>query len=281
MQHPHLNLSHLHLLLRAGLAGALAWAGFASAAPGDAAAPVLRHPSGGWTYQGLVDDPDKVGYAYPNNLIDRGGQRRRTLIEGDLKRSARAGKRLPTLVANGNAMPLYTDEAGHYARPYAFGPGSNGVEVRDSAGRTLRRAQFFEANRGTASARVRVILSWDDPQAELDLHVITPDGQHAFFGRPVLTNGGGLDVDSVDGAGPEMFSMTAPQQGAYHVYVNYWGNFGAGGYHFDESTRQRDLITAGITLVFDENTPAERRETFRVPMRKIGDLTLVRSFLRG
>jgi uncharacterized protein YfaP (DUF2135 family) len=41
------------------------------------------------------------------------------------------------------------------------------------------------------------------------------------------------------------------------------------------------VITARITLVFDEHPPAKRRETFPVPMRKIGDLMRVRSFLRG
>lgn len=242
--------------------------------------PVLQSPSGGWTYKGLSDDATKITYAYPNNLIDRGGQRNRTLIEGHLKKAGKT-RGTPVLVVNGNSMPLYTDEQGRFARPYAFGPGSNGIEVRDSEGRSIKRVQFYEANKLAAKAGVRIILAWDDPQAELDLHVITPDGQHAFWARPVLTNGGGMDVDSVDGAGPEMFSMTAPQQGAYHVYVNYWGNFGASGYHFDESTRERDLITATITLVFDENTLSEKRETFKVPMRKIGDLNLVKSFLRG
>jgi uncharacterized protein YfaP (DUF2135 family) len=111
--------------------------------------------------------------------------------------------------------------------------------------------------------------------------VLTPDGGHAFFASPILANGGGLDVDSVDGAGPEMFSIAAPLPGTYRVYVNYWGNFGASGYHFDESTRQQPVITARVTLVFDENTGAERRETFNIPMRKIGDLQLVRTFLRG
>jgi uncharacterized protein YfaP (DUF2135 family) len=110
--------------------------------------------------------------------------------------------------------------------------------------------------------------------------VLTPDGGHAFFAQPVLNNGGGLDLDSVDGAGPEMFSMTAPLAGHYHVYVNYWGRFGAGGYHFDETERAAPIITARISLVFDENTGAERRETLVVPMRKIGELTRVRSFLR-
>jgi uncharacterized protein YfaP (DUF2135 family) len=256
--------------------------GLAAAAGPVAAQPdrPLSRPAGGWTYGGLLDDPQRVEYAYPANLIDRGGQRGRTLIEGRINAAKKAGGRTPTLVVNGNPLPLYTGDDGRYARPYAFGAGSNSIELRDAEGRPLQRVQFYEANRLKTQARVRVILAWDDPQAELDLHVVTPDGGHAFFANPVLANGGGLDVDSVDGAGPEMFSITAPLPGAYHVYVNYWGNFGSGGYHFDESTRQRPLITARISLVFDENTGAERRETFTVPMRKIGDLTLVRSFLR-
>lgn len=270
-----------HPLALLALLGAMA-AGAAAQDAADKRGPAaVSRPAGGWTYGGLVDDAQQVAYAYPSNLIDRGGQRGRTLIEGRLNQLRKTGSaRTPTLVVNGNPMPLYTGDDGRYARPYVFGAGSNGIEVRDTAGRVLQRVQFFEANKLKTQARVRVVLAWDDPQAELDLHVITPDGGHAFFANPVLANGGGLDVDSVDGGGPEMFSITAPLPGPYHVYVNYWGNFGAGGYHFDESTRQRPVISARITLVFDENTGAERRETFTVPIRKIGDLMLVRSFVR-
>jgi len=241
----------------------------------------IQRPAGGWTHSGLLDKGDQVGYAYPNNLIDRGGQRGRTLIEGQLKAFGKSQRRSPMLVVNGNAMPLYSDPQGRFARPYAFGPGSNTVSLRDTDGKTRQRVQFYDANPLKTRAQVRVILAWDDPQAELDLHVLTPDGGHAFFAQPILATGGGLDVDSVDGAGPEMFSVTAPVPGVYHVYVNYWGNFGDQGYHFDESTRQQPVITARVTLVFDENTGAERRETFVVPMRKIGELQLVRSFRRG
>lgn len=248
---------------------------------GAASAAEIDRPAGGWTHSGLIETDRRVEYAYPNNLIDRGGQRGRTLIEGKLKALDKAARKPPTLVVNGNAMPLQHDEQGRFARPYAFGPGSNGIELRSPDGKTLQRVQFYDANTTKTRAQVRIILAWDDPQAELDLHVLTPDGGHAFFASPILANGGGLDVDSVDGAGPEMFSIAAPLPGTYRVYVNYWGNFGASGYHFDESTRQQPVITARVTLVFDENTGAERRETFTVPMRKIGDLQLVRSFLRG
>ncbi|MDR3351449.1 MAG: DUF2135 domain-containing protein, partial [Zoogloeaceae bacterium] len=77
----------------------------------------------------------------------------------------------------------------------------------------------------------------------------------------------------------EIFSVTAPLRGAYQFYVNYWGNFGDSGYHFDENTRQRPIITCRITLILHENTPNERRESFVVPLRGIGDLTHVRSLI--
>ena len=143
----------------------------------------------------------------------------------------------------------------------------------------MRRVQFYETNRSRPQAAIRILCAWDDSQAEVDLHVVTPDGQHAFFAHPVLTNGGGLDVDSVDGPGPENFAMTAPLRGVYRVWVNYWGNFGPSGYHFDETTRQRPIISTRVTLVFNENTPRERREDVVIPLRSIGELTLVKTFV--
>jgi uncharacterized protein YfaP (DUF2135 family) len=256
--------------------------GMSSAPTSEAPSPKARavdRPAGGWVYDGLSDAARATQYAYPANLIDRGGQRGRTLIQGHLETIGKA-VRTPLLVVNGNVLPLYTGSDGRFARPYVFGAGSNGIEVRDAQGRTVQRTQFIEANRLKTQAKVRVILAWDDPHAELDLHVLTPDGGHAFFAQPELATGGGLDLDSVDGAGPEMFSVTAPLSGTYHVYVNYWGRFGDGGYHFDENDRRDPVITARISVVYDENTGAERRETFTVPMRKIGDLIRVRSFLR-
>lgn len=238
----------------------------------------LDAPAGGWVHGGLTDRSGDAGVAYPTPPIDRGMQTDRTLIRGHLQAAGKQRK-LPVMVVNGNPMPLYSGADGAFARPYAFGVGSNSIEVRDYDSGQSKRVQFLEVNPTRTQAKIRVILAWDDKQAELDLHVITPDGQHAFFANPVLKGGGGMDVDSVDGAGPEMFSVTAPVRGIYKVYLNYWGNFGPGGYHFDEKTREIPVITARVTLVFNENTTREKRETFVVPVRKIGDLALVRSFV--
>ena len=238
----------------------------------------LENPRGGWNHSGLTDRSGDTGVAYPTPPIDRGAQRNRTMIQGHIREAGKS-RQPPTLVANGNAMPLYTGEGGRYARYYAFGSGSNSVEVRSADGKSAKRVQFYEGNTTKAQAQLRIILAWDAPGAEVDLHVVTPDGQHAFWAHPVLNGGGGLDVDSVDGPGPEIFSTVAPLHGAYHVYVNYWGNFGPGGYHFDELTREQPVITARVTLVYYENTAREKRESFVIPLRKISDLTLVKSFL--
>lgn len=287
-----------HDMRHAFAASTLAWCSLlACATPAHAGDVALRNPTGGWNISGLLDDSEKTAaVAYPYNLIDRGAQKYRTLIKGQLdiarrdtnaaqraangatdNESPRAAKAPYVLVVNGNPMPLYTGPDGQFVRPYAFGPGSNSVEVRGPKGRSAKRVQFYEKNAGRPSAAMRAILSWDDNQAEIDLHVVTPDGQHAFWAAPQLQGGGGLDVDSVDGAGPEMFSVAAPRKGVYHFYVNYWGNFGNSGYHFDEATRRKPIITVTMTLVSNENTPREKRETIVMPLRKIGDLLLARS----
>ncbi len=240
-------------------------------------------PVGGWNYSATEQPSSRITYAYPTPPVDRGGQYHRSLIRGrimgDLQHAQ--DKRAARLIVNGNVMPLYTDEQGRFARPWAFGAGSNSIEIKSSNGAILKRSQFLEANSGKAAARLRIVITWDDPQAEVDLHVLTPDGQHAFWAAPILNGGGGFDVDSVDGAGPEIFSSIAPVPGSYSLFVNYWGNFGSSGYHFDESTRQQAIITTRITIIWNENSAAERRESRVVPLRKIGDLIAVKTFVLG
>jgi uncharacterized protein YfaP (DUF2135 family) len=244
----------------------------------QAQAQGLGAPVGGWNRAGLTDKSQELTVNYPNSLVDRGAQKSRTMIRGRLAKAS-AHRPFHLLVVNGNPTPLYTDEEGRFARGYTFGSGSNSIEIRSPDGKSLRRVQFYEADRSRPQPTLRIIAAWDDNQAEIDLHIVTPDGQHAFWAHPFLTNGGGLDADSVDGPGPEMFTMTAPLHGTYQVWINYWGNFGSSGYHFDESTRQRPIITSRVTLVFNENTARERREDIVVPLRSIGELTLVKSFI--
>jgi uncharacterized protein YfaP (DUF2135 family) len=223
----------------------------------------------------MSDELERYTAAYPKPPVDRGSQKYRTLIEGTLRHLGK-DRQPPTLVVNGNPSRLYTGEDGRFVRPYAFGRGSNGYEIRLDDGRN-KRVQFYDANTGKVQARLRAIVNWDDGHAQVDLHVISPSGAHAFFARPLLGDGSGFDVDSVDGAGPGIFSSPNPEKGTWLFYLNYWGNFNEGGYNFEAAAHDKQVITAQLTLVSNENTVNEKRETFLVPLRKIGDLVLVRT----
>jgi uncharacterized protein YfaP (DUF2135 family) len=84
----------------------------------------------------------------------------------------------------------------------------------------------------------------------------------------VVQNGGALDVDVTTGYGPEIYSSSAPLKGAYLVFVNYYGT----------GSDRSDMTVAQVTIITNENTPNEKSETVRVPMRKAGELTLVKTF---
>jgi uncharacterized protein YfaP (DUF2135 family) len=209
---------------------------------------------------------------YPAASVNTNGRSAAALIRGHIAGMPKTGEeqaRQPArLIVDGIAMPLSVSDDGSFARPWSFGRGSHGVEVRSPNG-DIKRKQFFETQQNRVPTRLRVVLSWSSDNTDLDLHVVSPDGQHVFYGDRVAENGGALDVDVTTGYGPEIFATPSPVRGAYHVFVNY---FGAG--------QRRDIITtAQVAIIENEGTPGEKQQVFNVPMRKPGELTLVHTFL--
>lgn len=225
-------------------------------------------PKSGWRNSAGAQEEYTQAVNYPAASVNlQPGQSETAQIRG---RIAGAVKGKPaTLVVNGVAMPMEVGENGAYGRPYGFGSGSNSVEVRSPDGRSRARTQFVDSYQGKTQARLRIVLSWDSAGTDLDLHVVTPDGGHAWYGNRVLKDGGALDVDVTTGYGPEIFSSTAPVKGNYHVYVNYYGS--------GENTAV--LTVARLSVITNEGTPREKLQSFQVPMRAAGELTLVKSFV--
>lgn len=228
----------------------------------------IESPKGGWRNSAGAREDYTQPVNYPASSVSlQPGQSETAQIRG---RIAGAGKGRPaTLVVNGVAMPMEVAEDGSYGRPYGFGSGSNSVEVRSPDGKSRKRTQFVDSYQGKTQARLRVVLSWDSAGTDLDLHVVAPDGGHAWYGNRVLPDGSALDVDVTTGYGPEIFSSAAPQKGNYHVYVNYYGSGDNTGV----------LTVATISIITNEGTPREKLQTFKVPMRAAGELTLVKSFV--
>ncbi|MGE1176259.1 YfaP family protein [Pseudomonas sp. BW7P1] len=239
----------------------------------------LDTPVGGWR----TGAPDGEGedfrqtVNYPASSVNTPvGQANTARISGEIKATPK-NKEPGRLIVNGVSMPLKIDDSGRFDRPFSFPKGSNSVEVRSPDGQQHHRTQFLNASGGATPAKLRVLLSWDSDGTDLDLHLITPDGAHIWYGDRVAPNGAALDVDVTTGFGPEIFAMPAPIKGQYLVYVNYFG----GGYRGDDEGGEeavQPLTTAQVTVITEEGTPSEKMETFVVPMRAVGELTLVKSF---
>jgi len=247
----------------------LALLGLLASATAQAGTPItLDAPAGGWSNSAGQNTSFAQAVNYPASRANADNPTATgSLIAGHIQGTPKLDEPL-TLVVNGVAMPQRVEADGHFARPYAFPAGSNSVEVRaDDGGRV--RVQRYEAYSGRVRPRVRVMLSWDSDNTDLDLHVISPVGEHVFYGHRVGAAGTALDVDVTTGYGPEIVASPLDEPGTWLVYVNYYGG---------ETGDDAPLTTAQVSIVTDEGTPREKLQSFRIPMRKAGELTLVRSF---
>ncbi|HUN92590.1 MAG TPA: DUF2135 domain-containing protein [Burkholderiaceae bacterium] len=233
---------------------------------------VVDTPQGGWRHAPPRQDDFVQEVHYPASSVNVNANSAAAQIRGRIAqapKNAADGARTPgRLVVDGIAMPLSLADDGSFARPWSFGSGSHGLVVIAPNGDAKRR-QFFEGQGDRVPVRLRVVLTWDSDGTDLDLHVVSPDGEHVWYGDRVGANGGALDVDVTTGFGPEIYATPSPLPGVYHVFVNYYG-----------AGERRDLVTtAQVAIVQDEGTLREKQQVFRIPMRKPGELTLVRSFV--
>jgi hypothetical protein len=107
-------------------------------------------------------------------------------------------------------------------------PGGGGGGVGNGFG----LAKFGDGNETIGGVGVKVgdpqfTLIWDS-LADIDLHVFEPGGTEIFWEHTHGDQGGELDVDDIDGFGPENVYWVQGQgpAGDYKWYVHYYGGLG-------------------------------------------------------
>ncbi len=70
---------------------------------------------------------------------------------------------------------------------------------------------------------VRVVLTWNTDNCDIDLWVTDPDGEKCYYGNKLTANGGRISRDFTQGYGPEEFCLKEAPEGSYKIEANYYG----------------------------------------------------------
>jgi len=118
---------------------------------------------------------------------------------------------------------------------------------------------------------LRITLSWDVDETDVDLHVLEPDGEEAYYGHRRTSSGGFVSEDVTTGYGPEEYLRKQADKGVYKILAHYFAS------HLQALT---GAATVTATVYTDWGTSAEKREvlSFRLDKPKdkcpIGEVTL-------
>jgi Ca-activated chloride channel family protein len=83
---------------------------------------------------------------------------------------------------------------------------------------------YDEKLRDNLDTDIRIVMSWDADATDIDLHVVEPGGEEAFFSHNRTTRGGLVSRDVTDGYGPEEYLIHAAPQGVYAIKAKYYGS---------------------------------------------------------
>ena len=71
---------------------------------------------------------------------------------------------------------------------------------------------------------LRVVLSWDSDNSDMDLWVTDPNGERCYYSNKLTYQGGLISDDFTGGYGPEEFVLRDAKPGKYKVQANFYGD---------------------------------------------------------
>ena len=116
---------------------------------------------------------------------------------------------------------------------------------------------------------IRVVLTWDTDNSDMDLWVTDPEEERCYYGHRQTYLGGIISQDVTGGYGPEEFMLKKASKGNYKIEVNYYGN---------RSQKQLLPVSLRITFFTHYGTPQEKKQETTVRLSNQREVIDVGSF---
>ncbi len=139
-----------------------------------------------------------------------------------------------------------------------------------AAGVAAKEPELDAVYRRDLPVKIRIVLSWDADETDIDLHVLEPDGEEAFYGHRRTSSGGFVSEDVTTGYGPEEY-MRKEATGRFKILTNYFAS---------HQTALTGPATVTATVYTDWATAAEKQQIITLRLDKpkskvvIGDVTV-------
>jgi hypothetical protein len=108
---------------------------------------------------------------------------------------------------------------------------------------------------------IRIVMTWDADMTDMDLHVVEPSGEEAYYSHNRTAIGGLVSRDFTQGYGPEEYLVRRGMRGTYKVWSNFFGSSAA---------QLIGAVTVQVDVYTHYGRPNEQRKslTFRLTERK-------------
>lgn len=177
------------------------------------------------------------------------------------------------VIINGEVYPLVVDDDGFFSQTLPVNPGANIIQLR------VRSSEGYGRTSGIITIHVniprldvRAILAWDTPETDVDLHLFKRSGnetntfvlntsdRHVYWSNDEPDDFGTgaenpfLDIDDVDGYGPETIVVKEATVGDYHIWVHPWALY------------NYPLTNATVTIYLDWGTSSAVQRVFSLEL---------------
>ena len=109
---------------------------------------------------------------------------------------------------------------------------------------------------------VRVVIDWNHNDTDIDLWVVDPMGEKAYYSNAETKLGGHMSEDMTDGYGPEEFMLKNAPKGEYKVLVDYYA---------DNVQKISGPTVLKVTMFTNYGRSNEKKETITVRLDKEED----------
>ncbi len=106
---------------------------------------------------------------------------------------------------------------------------------------------------------VRIVMTWHADNTDIDLWVIEPSGEKAFYEHNRTTIGGLVSADYTGGYGPEEYMVRRAMRGVYKVQANFYGS---------GAVKLLGAVTVQVDVFTNFGRPNEARKSLTVRLQK-------------